>query len=69
MAGDGFTLRAGFRAALAAFRRGRFWPEEVGFVFPRSILRSIGEAVVSVYAACASIAGDVNGLKKSSPSP
>lgn len=69
IAGDCFTLRAGVRAVVLPLRRGRFvpaagFPDVLG-----SLLRSMGEAVVLVNAAWASIAGEVRGLKNSSASP
>lgn len=72
MAGDCFTLRAGVRVVVLPFRRCLFVPEiaDVPEVIV-SALRSTGDAVVPVplNCACASMAGDVKGLKKSSPSP
>ena len=70
MAGDCLTLRAGVRLVLAALRLGLFVPavcDRTGA--PGSAFRSTGDAVVPVKAPCASMAGEVKGLKNSSPKP
>ena len=55
---------------LAALRRGLFVPVVCeGTGAPWSVFRSTGDAVAPVKGPCASMAGEVKGLKKSSPKP